>query len=79
MRLVCARARHNNRIMPFATSMHRYGFILVAPGHVLDTVCVQEEMVCERYGGVCVLTVSLGYVLDTAGTSAKPKGSIEAS
>ena len=77
MRLVCA--RHNNRIMAFATSMHRYGFILVAPGHVLDTVCVQEEMVCERYGGVCVLTVSLGYVLDTAGTSAKPKGSIEAS
>ena len=60
MRLVCA--RHNNRIMAFATSMHRYGFILVAPGHVLDTVCVQEEMVCERYGGVCVLTVSLGAI-----------------
>ena len=47
--------------MAFATSMHRYGFILVAPGHVLDTVCVQEEMVCERYGGVCVLTVSMGH------------------
>ena len=69
MRLVCA--RHNNRIMAFATSMHRYGFILVAPGHVLDTVCVQEEMVCERYGGVCVLTVSLGLLLlDTCSINA---------